>query len=125
MASLKLIYTLSYPENNIRYVGATMRPLQRYTSHFYQNKDSPKYIWINGLRQQGKKPYLNIIDSQMVPHSYDEGYNSFFSLEKFYISLFITWGFTLFNLAGTDQFRIIRRQRIIDMWKKKKEWLNN
>lgn len=86
------IYALSDPRNNqIRYVGKANNPEDRYTNHFNsaRDKNTHKRNWINSVRKDGFKPELLIIDE--VPK------NDWQYWEKFYISLFKTWGFSLVN----------------------------
>lgn len=86
------IYTLSDPRSNqIRYVGKANNPWNRYTNHFNsaRDKNTHKRNWINSLRKDGLRPELIIID--------EVSKNEWRYWEKFYISLFKTWGFSLLN----------------------------
>lgn len=86
------IYALSDPRNDqIRYVGKANNPEDRYTNHFNsaRDKNTHKRNWINSVRKDGLRPELIIIDE--VPKS------EWVYWEKFYISLFKTWGFSLLN----------------------------
>ena len=86
------IYALSDPRNNqVRYIGKANNPEDRYTNHFNsaRDKNTHKRNWINNVRKDGLRPELIIIDE--VPKSEWQYW------EKFYISLFKTWGFSLVN----------------------------
>jgi hypothetical protein len=86
------IYALSDPRNNqVRYIGKANNPEDRYTNHFNSSRDknTHKRNWINSVRKDGLRPELIIIDE--VPKS------EWIYWEKFYISLFKTWGFSLVN----------------------------
>lgn len=86
------IYALSDPRNNqVRYIGKANNPEDRYTNHFNsaRDKNTHKRNWINNIRKDGLRPGLIIIDE--VPKS------EWVYWEKFYISLFKTWGFSLVN----------------------------
>jgi len=91
------IYALSDTRNNqIRYVGKANNPEDRYTNHFNsaRDKNTHKRNWINSVRKDGLRPELIIIDE--VPKS------EWVYWEKFYISLFKTWGFSLLNYTEGD-----------------------
>ncbi len=86
------IYVLSDPRNDqVRYVGKANNPKDRYINHFNSTRDknTHKRNWINSVRKDGLRPELIIIDE--VPKS------EWVYWEKFYISLFKTWGFSLVN----------------------------
>lgn len=86
------IYTLEYPEGNIRYVGKADNPEYRFKSHIQEGlKDTftHKKAWLNGLLTKGEEPILNIIDE--VPK------NNWEIFEQYWISQFKTWGFDLVN----------------------------
>lgn len=89
------IYALIDPrDSQVRYVGKANNPLDRYTNHFNsaRDKNTHKRNWINNVRESGYRPELLILDE--VPKS-DWQY-----WEKFYISLFKTWGFSLVNYTN-------------------------
>jgi len=86
------IYALSDPrDNQVRYIGKANNPKDRYTNHFNSSRDknTHKRNWINNIRKNGFRPELIIIDE--VPKSEWQYW------ERFYISLFKTWGFNLVN----------------------------
>jgi hypothetical protein len=86
------IYALSDPRTNqVRYIGKANNPKDRYTNHFNSSRDknTHKRNWINSIRKDGFRPELIIIDEvPIIEWHY---------WEKFYISLFKTWGFDLVN----------------------------
>lgn len=86
------IYALIDPRNDhVRYIGKANNPKDRYKNHFNSTRDknTHKRNWINSVRKDGLRPELVIIDE--VPES------EWIYWEKFYISLFKTWGFNLVN----------------------------
>lgn len=53
------IYSLEYPEDNVRYIGKTINLKQRYRRHIYDSDcktSSRKLAWIRSLLNQGIKP---------------------------------------------------------------------
>lgn len=59
------IYTLKDPITNIvRYVGCTLNPKSRYSSHlsYLRQDDNKKVIWISDLKNKGLKPIMTILD---------------------------------------------------------------
>lgn len=95
MDKICYIYTLNCPDTNIvKYVGQSVNPKKRLQTHINKSNISTKTrkkAWIKGLSKCGKKPIMSIID--VVP--LEEA--SFW--EQHYISLFIGWGFSLYNLT--------------------------
>lgn len=86
------IYTLNCPNTGlVRYVGKTNNPNIRLAAHLYKNTFGKKRSWILGLKKEGKKPTLNIIDE--VP------YCDWQFWEEHYIKLFKSCGANLFNLT--------------------------
>jgi hypothetical protein len=86
------IYSLEYPEGNIRYIGKSTDPVERLKSHINDSMittNSHKTAWIRGLLNSGVEPIMNIVDEVCKSEW------SFW--EKFYISLFKTYGFSLTN----------------------------
>ena len=86
------IYALSDPRNDkIRYIGKANNPENRYKNHYNSSRDknTHKRNWINSVRKSGFRPELIILDE--VPKKEWKYW------EKFYISLFKTWGFNLVN----------------------------
>lgn len=89
--NIAYIYTLEYPEGNIRYVGQSKNPQHRYYDHIHdisRGTCKEKSNWINSLLEKGFKPILHIWE-EVSPENYNR--------EIFYISLFKTWGFLLTN----------------------------
>jgi len=89
------IYTLNDPITGIPvYVGKThQNPKRRYSQHISSELHhvNKKANWIKSLKNKGLLPILDIIDS-----TEDENWEW---LEKYWISQFKTWGFTLKNLT--------------------------
>ena len=59
------IYSLSDPiTDEVRYIGKTIRPKQRYKEHIRNSKDKKTYsnCWINSLIKDGLKPILSILE---------------------------------------------------------------
>lgn len=59
------IYSLEYPEGNVRYIGKTIDPKRRLSGHLYPNvneKGGRKGNWIKSLKKKGVRPIMNIID---------------------------------------------------------------
>jgi hypothetical protein len=86
------IYALSDPRTNqIRYIGKSNNPYNRYSNHYNsaRDKNTHKRNWINNIRKDGLRPELIILDE--VPKVNWQYW------EKFYISLFKSWGFDLVN----------------------------
>jgi group I intron endonuclease len=85
------IYTLCNPNTgDIRYVGVSKHPHIRYKEHIRESKVNNTYkcCWIRSIKYE---PKMEIID---------ECYFSDFAFwEKYYISLFKSWGFKLTNLC--------------------------
>ena len=91
--NMVFIYSLEYPEGNIRYIGKTINLKNRLSGHYDEIKYSNTYKsnWLKSLKKIGVKPIMNIIDIV-------EDINWQF-WEKYYISLYRSWGFNLTNLA--------------------------
>ena len=92
------IYALLDPRNNqVRYIGKTIRTLnQRLTNHICDAKSSRYYNhninWIKSLINDNILPEILLIDE--IPET-----NSWEWLEQYWISQFKTWGFKLTNLT--------------------------
>ena len=83
------VYTLEYPEGNIRYVGQSKDPKKRYYDHLRKSREGSKKVdWVQQVLREGHKPILKILE-QVEDKSYE--------WETFYISLFRSWGFELTN----------------------------
>jgi hypothetical protein len=98
MIHKQLIYTLADPNGYIKYVGKTTDASSRMSAHLRDKSNSPKGIWVRELKKQGKDPVMDIIDEETYIAN---GLYSTFNLETFYINLFTSWGFILFNKVGT------------------------
>jgi len=95
-AEIKYIYTLTDPRNDhVRYVGITAHPKKRSESHkINKNKNLGK--WSTELRLLGYSPQFEIID---IVDLVGSGF-----WEMYYIGLFKSWGFNLFNQWGNTKF---------------------
>lgn len=86
------IYALIDPrDSHVRYIGKANNPKERYNNHFNSSRDKNTYKrnWINSLRNDGYRPELLILDEvPIITWQY---------WEKFYISLFKSYGFKLVN----------------------------
>lgn len=60
------IYCLKCPAGSIRYIGKTINPKKRLSSHIYEAKtlENKRYVhnWINQVLREGNKPSLDIIE---------------------------------------------------------------
>ena len=97
----KFIYSLSCPETKIvKYIGKTNNIEKRLRSHISNNSlsaSTKKNNWIISLLRKNMIPIIEIVDEV------EESKIDF--LEKFYISLFRSWGFDLLNgTEGGDGF---------------------
>lgn len=103
------IYTLEYPEGNVRYVGQSKNPKKRYFDHLRKTREGSKKIeWIQSLLSENKKPILNIIE-EVDDQNYD--------FEVFYISLFKSWGFDLVNMTSGGERNKHLDKNLIDRFK--------
>lgn len=114
------IYSLEYPEGNVRYIGKTIDPKKRLTGHLYPTKskrEGHKWNWIKSLKKEGNRPTMNIIDI------IDREEADFWEIH--YISLFKFFGFKLLNstFGGDGQSYITEetRQKISEKIRKLKE----
>jgi hypothetical protein len=85
------IYTLSEPETGeVRYIGKTKHELaSRLYQHIHEKTKCHRYYWIQKLIKSNKRPVIELVD--LVPG------NNWQFWERFYISLFKSWGFNLCN----------------------------
>lgn len=87
-----IIYSLEYPEGNVRYIGKTTMDLKvRFRGHLVGRNSAKthKNNWIKKLFKEGVKPIVHQID--VVP---EEEWRFW---ERFWISQMKTWGFKLTN----------------------------
>ena len=93
------IYTLSYPEGNIRYVGKSDEPQQRLKNHIYEarrNKwKSYKNNWIRELLTRDNRPIMQIIEEVDI--------DQWQKKEIYYINHYRSLGFDLVNTAPGGQ----------------------
>lgn len=76
------IYGLADPDDlAIRYIGQSLDPITRVSQHLFdypEHIQNPKYIWITGLKQKGKRPVLMVFervrieDAQKIETEYIE-----------------------------------------------------
>lgn len=92
------IYALEDEFGNIRYVGKTTRPKQRFQFHCYTNGRSHKDNWIKSLLDKGLKPTMSILDE--LECVLDEEWHE---LEKFWIAYLRFLGCDLTNLENGGQ----------------------
>lgn len=112
------VYTLSCPVfNNVRYIGITSDLKKRYSGHMNSVEKTHKYNWIISLKKKGLKPLMEELDFALCAD--DVKY-----LEKFYISLFKSWGFSLVNQTeggeGTFGYKY-DKEKIKSMVNRRKE----
>ena len=112
------IYSLEYPEGNIRYIGKSFNPYKRFLHHLYPSnnqKKGYKWNWIKSLKEKGLKPIMKIIDEVSAEEI------DFWEIH--YISLFKFYGFRLTNmtLGGDGQSHISEETKLI-ISKKIKEY---
>lgn len=92
---ISYIYCLKDPiDGKIKYIGKSIDPYKRYSDHLkkHKYKSTTKNNWIKKLHSLNEKPILEILDA--VPD------NEWSFWEKYWIGLFKTWGFILYNLTG-------------------------
>lgn len=87
------IYSLEYPEGNIRYIGKANNLSQRFTSHLKRVNEctSKKNSWIKSLLRKGEFPIMNLIDEVSI--------KDWQFWESHYIFLYRSFGFDLTNLT--------------------------
>ena len=93
MKNLVNIYSIEYPEGNIRYIGKTKLLVEdRLLQHMKAAKCGVKSYskdWLRSLLKQGNTPVIKTLDIV------DESDWQFW--EIYYISLYKSWGFSLTN----------------------------
>lgn len=94
------IYILVDPlTNQVRYVGQTISKFkERLRQHIYRSvkrNKSHKDSWILSLHNKGLKPLIEEVDCV--------NYNELDFWEKYYISLYKSWGFSILNLDDGGQ----------------------
>lgn len=84
------IYTLEDPRNNeIRYIGKTNNINIRYSNHKVEKHNTHKCNWIRVLKRNNLVPIIEVLD--IIKES------EWRFWERYYISLFKSWGFRLTN----------------------------
>lgn len=118
------IYTLEYPEGNIRYVGKTCDLKARFKKHIRDAKNhtsSRRLAWVHSLLNIGEVPYINVLD--IVKES------EWAFWEKHYIALIKSWGFDLTNgtlggdgLLATEEVKAKISKSCKKYWESNKPW---
>lgn len=87
------IYSLEFPEGNIRYIGKANDVGKRFVSHLSRVDEciSKKNSWIKSLVKEGNIPIINIIDEVDI--------EEWQFWESHYIFLYRSYGFKLTNLT--------------------------
>lgn len=63
------IYALTDPDGSVRYIGKSVNPTKRLSSHMSRSAASPVYRWASFLRSHGLRPGLRIL--HVVPPGQD------------------------------------------------------
>lgn len=92
--TITYIYCLYDPIDNLpKYIGKSNLPYKRYNEHINEsintNTKTKKLNWLRKLNNLNKKPILEIIDIVLE--------NEWSFWERYYISLYKSWGFDLKN----------------------------
>ena len=87
------IYSLEYPEGNVKYIGKANDLKKRLKGHLDKINQhvSHKNSWIKGLLSKGVKPIINVVD--VIPEKEWQFW------EEHYIWLYRSYGFKLTNLT--------------------------
>lgn len=86
------IYILIDPVTDcVRYVGKANNVHKRYFAHLKDRRTHHRSCWIKGLSNKGLKPIVEVVDTVSK--------NEWQFWEKYYISLFKSWGFDLTNVS--------------------------
>lgn len=86
------IYALESNDGDIRYIGKSNNPKRRLSTHIKESTKhtlTHKQAWINSLIKLGELPKLSILDTV--------NYEEWELWERYYISLYKSWGFNLTN----------------------------
>jgi hypothetical protein len=87
------IYTLSDPRDNlIKYVGKTVNPRVRKSSHCTRSVKTICGNWIKNLKRAGLLPVFEILD--------ETNNEDWVLMEKYWISQIKAWGFNLKNMTS-------------------------
>lgn len=90
------IYSLSDPlTKEIRYVGKAVDVHQRYKKHLVRKENTYKFCWVEGLKQKGLKPELEVLEV-----IYDSNDKDWQASEQWWISYLRFIGCRLTNLNG-------------------------
>lgn len=92
------IYTLSCPlTGDVKYVGRSSSIDDRFKTHLLC-LNGEKKEWLDKLKSLGLKPIIEIVDPV------EWWFESALEAEVFWIQMFQTWGFTLFNKVGKIKY---------------------
>lgn len=108
------IYGLVDPETmQIRYIGKTINPAQRLTSHCREKSSCHRSNWIQSIKAKGMRPYMICIDEVRGDWPWQES-------ERFWISLAIRSGWPITNNTsggdGVPDLPKEARERISSAW---------
>ena len=86
------IYTLAEPTTGeIRYVGKTNNLKTRFYNHLKASRKNYLSSWIKSLKSKQLKPIMEVVEECEI--------NEWEFLERYWISQFKAWGFSLTNLT--------------------------
>ena len=104
------IYSLDCPIDKIpKYIGQSITPNTRLREHIYKAKKSTntkKKAWIKGLLYLNLKPLMVILDTVFLEEA------DFW--ERYYINLYKSWGFVLYNLTSGGEIKKVVSQSTKD-----------
>lgn len=103
------IYVLKDPNTgNVRYVGMTKKTLeQRLAGHIRETGNGDKYEWINGLRETGQSPIIELIEK-------GANENKAITRERFWIDHYLQAGCDLLNYEHNPHREYITISRTTD-----------
>lgn len=86
------IYALTAPSGQIHYIGRTVNPSRRFNTHAGTEENTPKGLWIRGLRSIGEEPGFVVLDTTDEENAHD--------IEKWWIEFGLRMGWKLTNTMG-------------------------
>ena len=90
---MNYIYTLTDPlEGEVRYVGKTINPTKRYSSHCYTKTKTYVSKWIQKLKRSGHLPTMEIVEEGLSEDEWEDR-------ERFWIEQHFKLGCKLTNVA--------------------------
>lgn len=91
----EFIYVLIDPRDNaVRYVGKTLRPLNRLREHISSSKNPYMRQWIAELRKEGLSPICKFIERTSVYWN---------ERERFWIAHYLSQGANLLNMRHVEK----------------------